>query len=578
MILRRRQKLLVERSLRALDEHGNTLAVAPTGAGKTIMLSAVVGQKVGPIDGKACVLAHRDELTAQNRAKFARVHPSITTSVVDARTKSWEGQVVFAMAPTLERPANLKPMPTLDLLVIDEAHRVGADGYRRIIDHALARNPACSIYGVTATPMRGDGKGLQSVFTNVADQIHLSELVRSGHLVIPRTLVIDVGVQGDLAGVRRTADDFDMEQVDRIMNRKPVIEAVIRHWKENAGGRQSVIFCSTKDHARNVYEAFLAASVPTVLVTGDMGAAARRAALAKYAAGDAQVIVNVAVLTEGWDHPPTSCVVLLRPSSFKSTMVQMIGRGLRPVNPEEHPGVVKTDCVILDFGCSTLVHGTLEQDVQLGGRDFAGARSGRKCPECGGTMPASITVCPLCGHTWKQQPAEEEGPLSDFVMTEIDLLNQSSFAWSDLWEDGTTLLACGFDGWAGVFFRNGRWYAVGGAGRRSPHLLAIGERPVCLAAADDWLNNVETKEAAYKSRSWLNEPATPKQLSRLPAQYQLDFDLRRYKASALITYHSRAAEIQSLMSEAEAAALRKRDRKGDTITARAEANGVQGLL
>ncbi len=75
MLLRPRQKLFVERSVRALDEHGDTLGVAPTGAGKTIMLSAVVGRMLGGNDAKACVLAHRDELTAQNRAKFARVNP-----------------------------------------------------------------------------------------------------------------------------------------------------------------------------------------------------------------------------------------------------------------------------------------------------------------------------------------------------------------------------------------------------------------------------------------------------------------------------------------------------------------------
>ncbi|SMG64241.1 [similarity to] type III restriction enzyme, res subunit, partial [methanotrophic bacterial endosymbiont of Bathymodiolus sp.] len=86
----------------------------------------------------------------------------------------------------------------------------------------------------------------------------------------------------------------------------------------------------------------------------------------------AQVIVNVSVLTEGWDHPPTDCVILLRPSSYKSTLIQMIGRGLRTVDPVEHPNVTKTDCIVLDFGTSTLLHGSLEQDVNLDGRDLNG--------------------------------------------------------------------------------------------------------------------------------------------------------------------------------------------------------------
>ena len=100
MLLRPRQKLFVERSVAALDEHQNTLAVAPTGAGKTIMLSAVVGEKLRGSAAKAAVLAHRDELTDQNRSKFHRVAPGISTSVVDASEKSWAGQATFAMVPT----------------------------------------------------------------------------------------------------------------------------------------------------------------------------------------------------------------------------------------------------------------------------------------------------------------------------------------------------------------------------------------------------------------------------------------------------------------------------------------------
>ena len=88
MLLRPRQKLFVERSLSALNTHTNTLGVAPTGAGKTIMLSAVAGKMIGDTDAKAAVLAHRDELTAQNREKFTRVNPDITTSIVDVGQKS----------------------------------------------------------------------------------------------------------------------------------------------------------------------------------------------------------------------------------------------------------------------------------------------------------------------------------------------------------------------------------------------------------------------------------------------------------------------------------------------------------
>ncbi|WP_339862475.1 DEAD/DEAH box helicase [Thalassospira alkalitolerans] len=545
MLLRPRQKTFVERSVQALGEHGNSLAVAPTGAGKTIMLSAVAGRMVGGTDAKACVLAHRDELTDQNRTKFGRVNPMIVTSVVDAREKSWRGQVTFAMVPTLARSANLGAMPALDLLVIDEAHHAAADSYRRIIDQALHNNPMCRIYGVTATPNRGDKKGLRPVFSNVADQIRIGELIASGHLVPPRTFVVDVGVQDALSNVKRTVDDFDMAEVDAIMNRSPVTEAVVRHWKEKAGDRQTVVFCSTVDHARNVTAAFNEASASAAMVYGDMSAGERHSVLAAYASGEIRVVVNVAVLTEGWDHPPTSCVVLLRPSSYKSTMIQMIGRGLRTVSPDENPGVIKTDCIVLDFGTSTLLHGSLEQDVDLDGHEADGEAPTKDCPECGAVVPLGVTECPLCGHVWERDGASE--PLGDFIMSEVDLLKRSSFRWCDLFGDDAALVANGFSAWSGVFFLNGRWYSIGGLQRQRPKILAIGERTVCLAAADDWLNENESDETAHKTRRWLNQAPTEKQLAHLPPEYRQDFGLTRYQASALLAFKFNRGAIRSLV-------------------------------
>lgn len=554
MMLRPRQKVFVVRSLAALDTHGNTLGVAPTGAGKTIMLSAVVQGRVSGTAAKAAVLAHRDELTAQNRAKFGRVVPGIATSVVDASQKSWAGQVTFAMVPTLARAANLEAMPALDLLVIDEAHHAVADSYRRIVDRALHRNPLCRIFGVTATPNRGDKVGLRAVFSNVADQIRLGELIASGHLVPPRTFIIDVGVQEELRNVRRAGDDFDMGEVARVMDQVPVTDAVIRHWKERAGDRKTVVFCSTVDHAAHVTDAFTAAGVAAVLVTGEMPDDRRRAALAAFADGRAQVVVNVAVLTEGWDHPPTSCVVLLRPSSFKSTMIQMVGRGLRTVDPAELPGVIKRDCIVLDFGTSSQLHGCLEQDVNLDLRPGEGEAPTKTCPSCEAEVPASVSECPICGHVFGS-PLADAGSLSDFVMTEIDLLKRSSFQWCDLFGDDAALMANGFNAWAGTFFLEGDWHAVGGGKGFSARLLAVGERLVALAAADDWLNSHESDESAHKTKRWLREGPTDRQLAFLPAERRADLSLTRYQASALLTFQFNRQAIRTLVRNVRADAL-----------------------
>ena len=552
MLLRPRQKTFVERSVNALDEHGNTLGVAPTGAGKTIMLSGVVGRMLAGNDARAGVLAHRDELTAQNVLKFAKVNPGLSTSILDSRTKSWRGRTTFAMVPTLARKANLDAMPALDLLVIDEAHHVAADSYRRIIDRARDRNPDVKVFGVTATPNRGDRKGLRPVFSNVADQINIGELIGSGHLVPPRTFVIDVGAQGALKSVRKTVDDFDMKAVDAIMNTAPITEAVIRHWREKAGDRKTVVFCSTVDHARNVRDTFVADGIHADMIYGDMPTAERRSVLRSFEKGDTQVIVNVAVLTEGWDHQPTSCVILLRPSSYKSTMIQMVGRGLRTVDPEVFPGVVKTDCIVLDFGTSSLLHGCLEQDVNLDGRTGTGEAPTKDCPDCGAIVPLAAMECPLCGHLWESfgDGDGETVPLTDFVMSEIDLLKRSSFRWCDLFGDDAALVANGFNAWGGIFFLHGRWHALGGGKGQRARLLAVGERTVCLAAADDWLNENETDESAHKTKRWLNQAATDKQLQYLPAEYRQDFGLTRYQASALLTFTFNKGAITKLVTSA----------------------------
>lgn len=208
MLLRPRQKELVQKSVAALEEHGNTLAVAPTGAGKTIMLSAIIGEIYRKKPVTACVLAHRDELTEQNESKFQRVNPGISTAVFNATIKSWAGNVTFAMVQTLCRERNLDAMPPLDMLVIDEAHHARADSYVRVIERAKELNPHLRLLGMTATPNRGDKKGLRPIFSNVADQITVKELIASGHLVPPRTFVMDVGVNDQLGKVRKTALDL----------------------------------------------------------------------------------------------------------------------------------------------------------------------------------------------------------------------------------------------------------------------------------------------------------------------------------------------------------------------------------
>ncbi len=552
MLLRPRQKELVSKSVAALHQHGNTLAVAPTGAGKTIMLSAILGELFKSDARKACVLAHRDELTVQNQSKFSRVNPHLSTGVYNATVKTWNGAVTFAMVQTLSRENNLDGMPALDALVVDEAHHARADSYLRVIDRARKANPALKLLGMTATPNRGDKLGLRPIFSNVADQITVKELIASGHLVPPRTFVMNVGVQEDLKNVRKTALDYDMNAVASIMNTRPINDAVVQHWKEKADDRKTVAFCSTVEHARDVCDSFNRAGIAAVMVYGDMSDGDRQNALAAFTAGNAQVVVNVAVLTEGWDYPPTSCIILLRPSSYKSTMIQMIGRGLRTVDPDEFPSMVKKDCIVLDFGTSSLIHGTLEQDADLEDHHQDGVAPYKECPQCEASVPLAVKECPLCGHVWESEAGAPTAS-GDFMMTEIDLLKRSSFLWCDLNGDDRYYMATGFNAWAGVFLKDGDWHAVGSRKGEPPKLLASGERIVCFASADDWLNLYETEDTAHKTRGWLHQPATEKQLRYLPPNCRHDYSLTRYKASALMTMQFNRQAIHHAISRGRAA-------------------------
>ena len=538
MILREYQEVAVNDASDALDKHNNTLVVAPTGAGKTIMLSALVGKRHKGSQN-VLVLQHRDELVSQNSNKFNLVNPSLKISEVNAAQKDWSGDTVFAMVQTLCREKNLKNMPKIDLIVVDEAHHTVADTYQRIITAAKKANEGVQIVGFTATPNRGDKKGLRDVFTNCSHQIEISTLIREGFLVPPKTYVIDVGVQDELRQVRRTISDFDMAKVETIMNRTAVNKRVVEEWDERAGDRQTIVFCSTVNHAEDLCKEFVAYGINAKTVTGDTPKDKREQILEDLSNGDVQVVVNVAVLTEGFDSPPVSCIVLTRPCSYKATMVQMIGRGLRTVNQDEFPGVVKDNCIVMDFGTSVLTHGSLDDAVNLDGKDkeIHGDAPLKVCPECKKEVPSAVRECPFCFHVFTGLETE---PLDNFEMTEVDLMERSPFRWIDLFGNGACMSASGFNGFALIADVDELCIAIVKKKDGKTRVVSIGTKRQVMAAADDFMRQNETGDSAKKTKRWLNDAVSPKQRELLAKNgvnvSPIDFSWTKYRANCMLNY------------------------------------------
>jgi len=519
------------------------------------------------------VLQHRQELVAQNLAKYRKVNPDSRPSLYTADTKSMRGDVVFAMAQTLGK--NLDRIPALDLLLLDEAHHAAAPTWRAIIEAARKKNPEVMIGGLTATPERGDKKSLRSVFDNVADSVSIRELVQLGFLVPPKAFVVDVGgTQEALREIGQVSDYFDQAAVEAILNTVAVNDEVVRHWREKAGDRQTIVFASTVQHAQDVAAAFLAAGVRAACVHGAMADGERRAILARFDKGQIQVLTNVMVLTEGFDSQPVACVVLLRKCSEKGPLVQMVGRGLRTVDPQIFPGVTKRDCVVLDFGTSLLTHGdlnmvaALKEEVEREPEEAATkicpmeASDTYRWPDvagrigCGAELPVQTRTCPLCGFQFERLGADEGSTVTSVELTEMDILDASPFRYVDLYGSGRAMMAAGFTAWAGVFSPDAEtWTALGRVnGNGGVHKLSTGERLPCLAAADDFLRLHETDGATKKTKRWLSEPATAKQIEYLNTfGYELSMDvlgnsgLTKYGASCHLDFQWSRTSIERVL-------------------------------
>ena len=229
-------------------------------------------------------------------------------------------------------------------------------------------------------------------------------------------------------------------------------------------------------------------------------------------------------------------------------MVQMIGRGLRTVNQEEYPGLIKKDCIVLDFGTSVLTHGSLDEGVDLDGAqaDNSGATPLKVCPECQSEIPLSSRECPICGHEFGTQDKEV---LDEFTMTEVDLIDRSPFRWLDVFENKRCMMASGFNGFGLVAHLDDLSIALVRRNKGRLRVVSVGTKEQAIASADDFLRGIEDSDGAKKGKRWLNQGVTMKQKNALAMLGQfirpMDFSWNKYKAACWLNYLWNKKEIDA---------------------------------
>jgi superfamily II DNA or RNA helicase len=312
---------------------GSALLVIPTGGGKTVIF-AEIARRLGLT---TLILAHREELLTQAADKFRLIDPTAIIGQVGAGRHEWGAPVTVASVQTVSRPEHLKTLRRLQhqLVICDESHHAIAAGYRAVLD-AL---PDAFVVAVTATPDRLDGQNIETLFGAPVFSASIVEMVAQGYLCDLRAIAVKTATSLD--GLHTQAGDFKTDELEEMIDTQERNERVVRAYLEHARGRQALCFAVTVKHAQHLAETFARFEVRASMVCGNTPTEERRRRLFAYERGALTVLCNVGVLTEGFDHPATSCVILARPTQSRALFTQMVGRGTRLA-----PG--KGDCIILD--------------------------------------------------------------------------------------------------------------------------------------------------------------------------------------------------------------------------------------
>lgn len=314
--------------------HQRTLLVLPTGCGKTIVFAKITEDCVREGD-RVLILAHRGELLEQASDKILKA-TGLRCSVEKADQSclnSWY-RVTVGSVQTLMREKRLSQFSEnyFDTIIIDEAHHVISDSYRRILDYF--HNAA--VLGVTATPDRGDMKNLGQVFDSLAYEYTLPQAIKEGYLSPIKAQTIPLQV--DLTQVGMSAGDFSAGDLGTALD--PYLDQIAGEMENYCKNRKTVVFLPLVKTSQKFRDILNMHGFRAAEVNGN--SADRAEVLDAFDKGETNVLCNSMLLTEGWDCPSVDCVVVLRPTKVRSLYSQMVGRGTRL-----YPG--KDHLLLLDF-------------------------------------------------------------------------------------------------------------------------------------------------------------------------------------------------------------------------------------
>lgn len=387
---------------------GNPCVVIPTAGGKTPIMATICTDAVNLWDGRVMVLAHVKELLEQTAGTLKAIAPDLDIGVYSAglNRRDTEHKIIAAGIQSVYKRAC--DLGAFDLIIIDEAHSIPPDGegrYRSFLKDALVVNPNLRLIGLTATPFRmtsGIICGPDNLLTDICYEVGVRELIVQGYLCPLKSKA--ARQKADTSQLHLRGGEFVQSEIEDLMDEDALVSSACTEIIEHTASRKSVlIFAAGVQHAKHIQKLLEQRSKCEVgLVTGDTPAGERAELLARFKGQTVKAdifgaikpplkyLVNVNVLTTGFDAPNIDCVVLLRPTNSPGLYYQMVGRGFRL-----HPS--KSDCLVLDFAGNILRHGPVDA-LQIHGRsNGSGDAPAKECPTCHAVIHAAYSVCPECG-------------------------------------------------------------------------------------------------------------------------------------------------------------------------------------